>query len=241
MLVFFFHTCNYVRAFIKVLLVPCFPFMCSLEAVHPDAYQAFQTSRDLDTVLSKAVSSTDEGCSSPTKKGALTITASLMTPVLPMLVRFADSSEIWHHVYPLTCRYTFAELYSVTSWSSVFTTLTVSHKKCTQYYYMDGFGLQSSPSQYQITISLWCFTLFHFSLFFKSFVVFTMLVFCICFWESGVCVMQLFPLSANTTITIVTWGTEKNVAVCGHSKLSFILHVASQEGWHQAVINSHIW
>jgi hypothetical protein len=62
-----------------------------------------------------------------------------------------------------------------------------------------------------------------------------MLVFCICFWESGVCVMQLFPLSANTTITIVTWGTEKNVAVCGHSKLSFILHVASQEGWHQAV------
>jgi len=82
------------HAFIKVLLVPCCPCMCSLEAVHPDAYQAFQTSRDLDAVLSKAVSSTDEGCSSPTKKAALTITASLMTPVLPMLVRFTDSSEI---------------------------------------------------------------------------------------------------------------------------------------------------
>lgn len=81
-------------AFIKVLPVPCFRSMCSLEAVHPDAYQAFQTSRDLDTVLSKAVSSNDEGCSSPTKKAALTITASVMTPVLPMLVRFTDSSEI---------------------------------------------------------------------------------------------------------------------------------------------------
>jgi len=81
-------------AFIKVLPVPCFPSMCSLEAVHPDAYQAFQTSRDLDTVLSKAVSSNDGGRSSPTKKAALTITASVMTPVLPMLVRFTDSSEI---------------------------------------------------------------------------------------------------------------------------------------------------
>ena len=76
------------HAFIKGVLVSCFPFMCSLEAVHPDAYQAFQTSRDLDAVLSKAVGSTEKGCSSPTKKTAFTITASLMTPVLPMLVRF---------------------------------------------------------------------------------------------------------------------------------------------------------
>ncbi|GFG28746.1 hypothetical protein Cfor_02993 [Coptotermes formosanus] len=64
-----------------------------LEAVHPDAYQAFQTSRDLDTVLSKAVGSTDEGCSSLTKQTALTITASLMTPVLPMLAEACKSVE----------------------------------------------------------------------------------------------------------------------------------------------------
>ena len=126
---FFFHLCYYMYAFIKVLPVPCFRSMCSLEAVHPDAYQAFQTSRDLDTVLSKAVSSNDEGCSSPTKKAALTITASVMTPVLPMLVRFTDSSEIWHHVFSQTHRYTSAQLYSVTSWNSVFTTMTVSNLK----------------------------------------------------------------------------------------------------------------
>jgi hypothetical protein len=81
------------HVFLKVVLVSCFRSMCSLEAVHPDAYQAFQTSRDLDTVLSKAVSSTDEGRSLPTKKTALTITASLMTPVLPMLVRVTVFSE----------------------------------------------------------------------------------------------------------------------------------------------------
>jgi hypothetical protein len=146
--------------------------MCSLEAVHPDAYQAFQTSRDLDTVLSKAVSSTDEGCSSPTKKAALTITASVMTPVLPMLVRFTDSSEIWCPLFPLTHRYMFAQLYSVTSWSSVFTTMTVSDLKKELYsvlshewFWSTVTSCQSSPSLEQITVSVRCYTLCHFNLF----------------------------------------------------------------------------
>ncbi|XP_023727317.1 DNA ligase 3 isoform X2 [Cryptotermes secundus] len=64
-----------------------------LEAVHPDAYQAFQMSRDLDAVLSKAVVRTADGHSSPTKKTALKITASLMTPVLPMLAEACKSVE----------------------------------------------------------------------------------------------------------------------------------------------------
>ncbi|PNF40814.1 hypothetical protein B7P43_G16652 [Cryptotermes secundus] len=69
-----------------------------LEAVHPDAYQAFQMSRDLDAVLSKAVVRTADGHSSPTKKTALKITASLMTPVLPMLPKDNEdhSKEITH-------------------------------------------------------------------------------------------------------------------------------------------------
>ncbi|CAG2055015.1 unnamed protein product, partial [Timema podura] len=64
-----------------------------LEAVHPDAYQAFQTSRDLEAVLSRAVTKTEAGVSSPSKKKTLTIRASLMTPVLPMLAEACKSVE----------------------------------------------------------------------------------------------------------------------------------------------------
>ena len=151
----FVHICKYMHTFIKVVLVPSCPCMCSLEAVHPDAYQAFQTSRDLDAVLSKAVSSTDGGCSSPTKKAALTIAASVMTPVLPMLVRFADSSEIWCHVFPLTHRYMFSKLYSVTSWSSVFTTMTVSNLKKELYSVL---WFWSTVTVFSITTPNYCFS-----------------------------------------------------------------------------------
>ncbi|XP_063237948.1 DNA ligase 3 isoform X2 [Bacillus rossius redtenbacheri] len=64
-----------------------------LEAVHPDAYQAFQTSRDLGAVLSKATTKTEAGVSSPSKKKNITITAKLMTPVLPMLAEACKSVE----------------------------------------------------------------------------------------------------------------------------------------------------
>nr|CAD7197816.1 unnamed protein product [Timema douglasi] len=64
-----------------------------LEAVHPDAYQAFQTSRDLEAVLSRAMTKTEAGVSSPSKKKTLTIRASLMTPVLPMLAQACKSVE----------------------------------------------------------------------------------------------------------------------------------------------------
>jgi hypothetical protein len=90
---------NYIYAYVKLMLLHYLPSAFSLEAVHPDAYQAFQTSRDLDAVLSKAAVKTEDGNSSPTKKTALKITASLMTPVLPMLVRFIDYLEIFM-IYP---------------------------------------------------------------------------------------------------------------------------------------------
>nr|CAD7567649.1 unnamed protein product [Timema californicum] len=64
-----------------------------LGAVHPDAYQAFQTSRDLEAVLSRAATKTEAGVSSPSKKKTLTIRASLMTPVLPMLAEACKSVE----------------------------------------------------------------------------------------------------------------------------------------------------
>nr|CAD7588747.1 unnamed protein product [Timema genevievae] len=64
-----------------------------LGAVHPDAYQAFQTSRDLEAVLSRVVTKTEAGVSSPSKKKTLTIRASLMTPVLPMLAEACKSVE----------------------------------------------------------------------------------------------------------------------------------------------------
>lgn len=66
-------------------------FISSLEALHPDAYQAFQTSRDLDAVVSKALVKTTDGHSSPAKKTTLKITVSLMTPIQPMLVKLISS------------------------------------------------------------------------------------------------------------------------------------------------------
>ncbi|CAL1269347.1 unnamed protein product [Larinioides sclopetarius] len=54
---------------------------CSLEAIHPSAYEAFQASRDLKDIVKR--------CSNLGKKGIsqkeLAVKANLMTPVLPML------------------------------------------------------------------------------------------------------------------------------------------------------------
>ncbi|KAJ9577033.1 hypothetical protein L9F63_006381 [Diploptera punctata] len=61
-----------------------------LEAIHPDAYQAFQTSRDIDSVLQKAVG---KGGDTKSSKTSLKISASVMTPVLPMLAEACKSVE----------------------------------------------------------------------------------------------------------------------------------------------------
>lgn len=56
-------------------------FVYSLEAVHPDAYQAFQTTRDINSVILKCVPTVGE-----VTQSALKIDVKTLTPVLPMLV-----------------------------------------------------------------------------------------------------------------------------------------------------------
>ncbi|XP_072950020.1 DNA ligase 3 isoform X2 [Epargyreus clarus] len=65
-----------------------------LEGVHPDAYQVFQTSRDLDMVLKRVLPQSagvkQKGASLNTVQAKLT----LMTPVLPMLAEACKSIEM---------------------------------------------------------------------------------------------------------------------------------------------------
>ncbi|KAI5710706.1 hypothetical protein M8J75_010903 [Diaphorina citri] len=70
-----------------------------LNAIHPDAYQAFQTSRDLDSVVRKLglgedskESSGDEG-DEDSSSSKSNIALKLMTPVLPMLAEACKSVE----------------------------------------------------------------------------------------------------------------------------------------------------
>ncbi|KAL1138090.1 hypothetical protein AAG570_009785 [Ranatra chinensis] len=62
-----------------------------LDAVHPDAYEAFQTSRDINSIIKKIAGNS----SSPSKTGTNTIDIglSLLTPVLPMLAQACKSVE----------------------------------------------------------------------------------------------------------------------------------------------------
>lgn len=71
-------------------------YVCSLAAVHDDAYKAFQTSRDLDSVIERCWRGSpkfDKPSSSPGPSSNVKITLSLMTPVLPMLVSFCMLPE----------------------------------------------------------------------------------------------------------------------------------------------------
>ncbi|CAK9798733.1 DNA ligase 3 [Anthophora quadrimaculata] len=69
-----------------------------LAAVHPDAYAAFQTSRDLNTVIDRCLKGSSKIETSPTKflghSSDDKITLTLMTPVLPMLAEACKSVEM---------------------------------------------------------------------------------------------------------------------------------------------------
>lgn len=77
-------------------------YLCfRLNAIHPDAYQAFQTSRDLKSVVCKlGLRQDSKDSNSDTEdegdKPKTNISLNLMTPVLPMLVR-----DIEHFKYIL--------------------------------------------------------------------------------------------------------------------------------------------
>lgn len=59
-----------------------------LDALHPDAYQAYQTCRDIEGVINQI-----SGNDAAKKKPSLNITVKVLTPVLPMLVSWLFKSE----------------------------------------------------------------------------------------------------------------------------------------------------
>lgn len=63
-----------------------FTLHCRLDGLDPNAYAAFQASRDLKDVVERVVQNKDEAGGKPGMSKKLSVRASLMTPVLPMLV-----------------------------------------------------------------------------------------------------------------------------------------------------------
>ena len=59
----------------------------SLDALDPNAYAAFQASHDLRDVVDRVFSHNSESGATPGLKKNLSVRASIMTPVKPMLVR----------------------------------------------------------------------------------------------------------------------------------------------------------
>lgn len=65
-----------------------------LEGVHPDAYTAFQTSRDLNMVLERVLSDSSGVKHKDGKQKSVEAKISLMTPVIPMLAEACKSVEM---------------------------------------------------------------------------------------------------------------------------------------------------
>ena len=58
----------------------------SLDGLDPNAYAAFQASRNLQDVVDRVLKNREEDDGKPGMSKKLSVRASLMTPVLPMLV-----------------------------------------------------------------------------------------------------------------------------------------------------------
>lgn len=66
-----------------------------LEALHPDAYKAFQASRDLKTVVANALNTKGKGKNDTAEeKKEMIVKVNIMTPVLPMLAQACTSVEM---------------------------------------------------------------------------------------------------------------------------------------------------
>lgn len=73
-----------------------------LDAVDPNAYDAFKASRNLGDVIDRVLRNQQEASNGSGPRKLLTVEASLMTPVQPMLVRsFAVHT---HTLLPPVCR-----------------------------------------------------------------------------------------------------------------------------------------
>lgn len=66
----------------------------SLGAIHPDAYEAYQTSHNLKSVVEKSCSC-DSSKTINNTNDKMTIKLSLLTPILPMLVSFSLFSSVY--------------------------------------------------------------------------------------------------------------------------------------------------
>lgn len=62
---------------------------CRLDALDPNAYEAFKASRNLQDVVERVLQNQQEAEKVPGLKKTLSVQASLMTPVQPMLVGWA--------------------------------------------------------------------------------------------------------------------------------------------------------
>lgn len=58
-----------------------------LDALDPNAYEAFKASRNLQDVVERVLANQQESEKAPGMKRTLSVQAALMTPVQPMLVR----------------------------------------------------------------------------------------------------------------------------------------------------------
>ena len=71
------------------------PPLFSLDAVDPNAYDAFKASRNLGDVIERVLRNTQDATNGSGPRKLLTVEASLMTPVQPMLVsRDRDFNEV---------------------------------------------------------------------------------------------------------------------------------------------------
>ncbi len=78
-----------------------------MDALDPKAYKAFQASNDLQDVIQRVLGGggdSDDG--QPSLKKGISVRASLMTPVKPMLVSgVCDSNYALEHCLQYTCIY----------------------------------------------------------------------------------------------------------------------------------------
>ena len=94
--VLLFHTSE-VKVFVLIIsLILCFILYFSLDALDPDAYAAFQASNDLADVVQRCLKKkqTKPVGALPGMSKKLSIRATLMTPVKPMLVGIGSALNI---------------------------------------------------------------------------------------------------------------------------------------------------
>ena len=94
--VLLFHTSEVIVFVLVISLILCFILYFSLDALDPDAYAAFQASNDLADVVQRCLKKkqTKPVGALPGMSKKLSIRATLMTPVKPMLVGIGSALNI---------------------------------------------------------------------------------------------------------------------------------------------------